>query len=336
MFLDRVVVQLKAGKGGNGTVAWRREKFLPKGGPTGGNGGFGGDVILQVNSQIYSLDWYRHKKHLRAGDGGQGGPNRRQGKRGENLVLQVPCGTLVKDPETGTVLYDLKEDKERVVLAEGGKGGLGNHFFKSPTNQAPTKWTPGKEGKEIEVELELKLLADIGLVGFPNAGKSTLLNTLGRGRARVGAYPFTTLHPNLGFLETPTYERIFLADIPGILEGASANKGLGLSFLRHIERTKLLLFLLDASCIDGRHPKDDYKVLRQELESYEASILEKPYLLLLNKVDTEESASSLEAFFQEFPEEKTRSLCISAKEGLGLDRLYQTLVDHPIFQHNQK
>ncbi len=300
MFTDRVVIQFSAGKGGNGIVAWRREKFIPKGGPSGGNGGRGGSVILQAETEIHSLDWYRHRKVLKAENGADGGPNCRQGRTGEDLILKVPCGTLVKNARTGEILHDFTQDKEKWTLCAGGRGGRGNDSFKTPTNRAPNNFTMGTEGEAAEIELELKLIADVGLVGFPNAGKSTLISTLAGLRVKVAAYPFTTLQPNLGFIELENYTRIYIADIPGIIEGASQNRGLGLEFLRHIERTKLLIFILDASGIDNRNPSDDYRVLREEIGAYNPELLERPYLVVLNKIDTEESVAHIETFCQNY------------------------------------
>ena len=254
MFIDRVTIELAAGKGGNGVVAWRREKYIPKGGPCGGNGGKGGSIILQADTQVFSLDWFRNRRILKAENGQAGGSNNRQGKNGKDLVLKVPCGTLVKDMTTGEILHDFTADKEEFVLCRGGKGGKGNDCFKSPTNQAPNYCTEGTEGGQVKVELELKLIADVGLVGFPNAGKSTLISALADVKVKIAPYPFTTLQPNLGFIQCEDYSRIYIADIPGIIEGAHQNRGLGFEFLRHIERTRLLLFVLDASGIDGRNP----------------------------------------------------------------------------------
>lgn len=323
VFIDKVVVHLTAGKGGNGVVSWRREKYIPKGGPCGGNGGVGGSVVLQSDTQIFSLDWYRNRRLLKAQNGAQGGSNSRQGKNGQDLVLKVPLGTLVKNPETNEILFDFTEDKQKFVICQGGKGGKGNETFKTPTNQAPNICTPGTEGQAIEIELELKLIADVGLVGFPNAGKSTLINNLGKGRAKIGAYPFTTLHPNLGYLETPTYTRITIADIPGIIKGASEDKGLGLEFLRHIERTKLLIFLLDASGIEGRTPEDDFNVLRGELNAYETKILSQPYLVVLNKIDEPTAEENIQAFIKKYP--KLDVMTISALNGDGLNKLKEKI-----------
>lgn len=328
MFVDRAKLKLVAGKGGNGVVAWRREKYIPKGGPYGGNGGRGADVVVVADTQISSLGWYRHRRVLKAENGVQGGANLRQGASGKTLLLKVPCGTLIKDLETGEILHDLTEDGQKVVLCQGGKGGRGNASFKTPTRQAPNFATPGREGEEAEVEFELKLIADVGLVGFPNAGKSTLVSSLTFNRVKIGAYPFTTLHPNLGFLKAAKgddayYRKILIADIPGIIEGAHENRGLGLEFLKHIERTRVLVFVLDASGIDGRTPVDDYRVLENELREYNPELLERPRFVLLNKVDTEEAAEHIAEFRKEFPAVDAR--CVSALEGEGLGEVIKDL-----------
>jgi GTPase len=325
MFVDRVLIQFSAGKGGNGVVAWRREKFIPKGGPSGGNGGKGGSIVLEANTQLPSLDWFRHRKHLKAENGGDGGGNCRQGRNGKDLILQVPCGTLVKDNRTGEVLHDFTKDGERWTLCQGGRGGRGNDSFKTPTNRAPNQCTPGTEGEQKELELELKLIADVGLVGFPNAGKSTLISSLAGLRVKVAAYPFTTLQPNLGYIELDNYTRIYIADIPGIIEGASHNRGLGLEFLRHIERTKLLIYILDASGIDGRSPEEDYRVLREEMEAYNPELLNRPFLVALNKIDTEESQVHVEHFKQKYSFAPNTLFEISAAFGMGLDLLLQEI-----------
>lgn len=325
MFVDRVVAEFMAGKGGNGVVAWRREKFIPKGGPCGGNGGIGGSIILEADDEVFSLDWFRHRRHIKAENGADGGSNNRSGRNGKDLILKVPLGTLVKNSATGDILHDFTRNKERWVLCKGGKGGRGNESFKTPTRQAPNMCTPGKPGEMHHIELELKLLADVGLVGFPNAGKSTLIASLAGLRVKVAAYPFTTLQPNLGFIELGNYRRIYIADIPGIIEGASENKGLGLEFLRHIERTKLLLYILDASGIDGRNPSHDFKVLRKELEAYNPELLNRPYLVVLNKIDTEASEEHVKQFCKDFPLPPHALLKISASYGIGLDLLVETI-----------
>lgn len=325
MFIDRVKLEILAGKGGNGVVSWMRAKYIPKGGPTGGNGGKGGSIILQADTQIFCLEWYRHKKKLQAEDGRQGGPNQQTGRNGRDLVLKVPLGTLVKDAETGDLLHDFTQDQETLALCVGGKGGRGNYSFRTPTNQAPNICTPGRPGEIKKIELELKLIADIGLVGFPNAGKSTLINALAHVRVKIAPYPFTTLHPNIGFIQKEDGSRLFIADIPGIIENAHKNRGLGLEFLRHIERTHLLLFVLDTSGIDGRTPLDDYKVLRKEIQAYNPELLERPYYILLNKIDTEESITLKEDFYRENAAERSRIFAISALTGEGLPELLEAL-----------
>lgn len=327
MFIDRVKVDLVAGKGGNGVVAWRREKYIPKGGPCGGNGGKGGSIILEADTQVFSLEWFRNRRLLKAENGAAGGANNRQGRSGADLILKVPCGTLVKDLD-GEVLFDFTQDKQRLTLCRGGRGGRGNDSFKSPTNRAPNKCTPGSEGESRQVELELKLIADVGLIGYPNAGKSTLITALADVKVKIAPYPFTTLHPNIGFIETDDYRRIFIADIPGIIEGAHQNRGLGLEFLRHIERTTLLIFVLDASGIDGRTPSDDFKVLRHELKQFNAELLKKPSLIVLNKIDAEESSELIKQFYKTFPREKKKTLEISALNGEGIPNLLDQIIEY--------
>lgn len=330
MFIDRVIVDLAAGKGGNGVVAWRREKYIPKGGPCGGNGGKGGSVILIADAEVFSLQWFRNRRIMKADNGGQGGSNLRSGKNGQDLVLKVPCGTLLKDAETGEIIHDFTQDKEKFVLCKGGRGGLGNDHFKSPTNRAPNICTEGKPGQARKVELELKLIADVGLVGFPNAGKSTLISELAHVKVKIAPYPFTTLQPNIGFIQFDNFTRIYIADIPGIIEGAHRNRGLGFEFLRHVERTKLLIFILDASGIDGRNPADDLEVLRREIGTYNPEMLERPFLIALNKVDSEMAQEHLKDFYQKVPKErvpKERIFEISAMRGDGLQELVEAIRD---------
>ncbi len=325
MFTDYVRITLKAGKGGNGVVSWHRAKYLPKGGPSGGNGGKGGSIFVEASAQLFCLDSFRNARFLRAQNGKDGGTNQCQGKRGENLTIHVPCGTLIKDAETGTLLSDLTEDGERILLCEGGKGGLGNAFFATPTRQTPHFATPGKMGKELSVALELKLIADVGFVGFPNAGKSTLFSHLTRSSSKIGAYPFTTLKPHISFIETKEKQRVFLADIPGIIADAHQNRGLGLDFLRHIERTKHLVFILDASGIDGRNPIDDYLTLQQELNAYNPTLLQRPFHIILNKQDAEEAQQHTEQFLSRFPEKTSHTFLLSATTGEGITPFLQAL-----------
>jgi len=318
MFIDRVTLDLIAGKGGNGVVAWRREKFIPKGGPSGGNGGKGGSITFEATPHEFSLEYYRNRRILKAENGRAGGHNKQQGRNGQDLILPIPCGTVVKDAATGEILKDFTQEGEKWIACRGGRGGRGNDSFKTPTNRAPNTWTPGSEGEVRQVELELKLIADVGLIGFPNAGKSTLIAALTHVRVRIAPYPFTTLSPNLGYLQTEEYRRIFIADIPGIIEGAHRNKGLGFEFLRHIERTKLLIYVLDAAGIDGRDPIEDFKVLQHELETYNPELLERPFLVILNKIDEEQAKENIKKFKRKF---KVPYLEISALTGAGIDKL---------------
>lgn len=325
MFTDRVVLQLSAGKGGNGLVAWRREKYIPKGGPSGGNGGKGGDVVFVADEQIPSLDWYRNRRILKAENGMGGGVNLQQGRQGKDIELIVPCGTLIKDSVTGEVLCDMTEKGQRWVACKGGRGGRGNNSFKTPSRQAPNFATPGTEGESATVELELKLIADVGLVGFPNAGKSTLINALTDVRVKIAPYPFTTLHPNLGYIQCEDYSRIFMADIPGIIEGAHHNRGLGFEFLRHIERTSLLVIVVDASGIDGRNPIDDLAVVKQELRFYNTDLDQRPFLVALNKMDTEEALVHADEFKAKYPYPPETLFEVSAQQGVGLEKLVEAI-----------
>lgn len=325
MFTDCVRLKLRAGKGGNGVVAWCREKFIPKGGPSGGNGGPGGCVYLQSDPNVFSLDAFRNKKLLYAENGGLGGSNNKNGKRGQDLVIKIPCGTLVKNVHTQAILHDFGETPETVLICNGGKGGLGNDFFKTPTNQAPNKSTPGKPGEELDIELELKLIADVGFVGFPNAGKSTLLNTLACTKVKTANYPFTTLQPNLSYIQFEDYSRIYVADIPGIIKDAHLNKGLGLSFLRHIERTHVLVFVIDSSPIEREDPVTDFLTLREELKAYSPDLLEKPFLVALNKADKEEAQEGIEAFKKHYPFPQETLFVISSKTSQGIESLKEAV-----------
>lgn len=325
MFIDSVKLKLAAGAGGNGIVAWRREKCIPKGGPYGGNGGKGGNVLIKSSPDVYSLEAYRNRRHLSAQNGRLGGVNRRAGRSGTNLTLKVPLGTLIKDTETNEVLFDFGSTPTQWMICAGGRGGLGNACFKSARNQAPNKSTPGLEGEMRSVEFELKLIADIGLIGMPNAGKSTFMEAVTHTKVNIGAYPFTTLFPNLSFIQCEDYRRLLIADIPGIIQGAHNNKGLGHAFLRHIERTNTLLFVIDISGIEGRNPLDDFFMLRSELESYDPALLKKPFLVALNKIDTEEAKQHLSTFKEAYPYPKETLFTISTKEKQGLTPLITAL-----------
>jgi GTP-binding protein len=281
-FIDQAIVYVKAGNGGNGVISFRREKFVPKGGPDGGNGGHGGSVHIRADRQLGTLLDFKYKRHYRAGNGEHGRGKKQTGKNGNDVVLKVPCGTLVKDGHNGHVLADLVNHGEEIIAAGGGKGGKGNAEFATATNQAPRIAEPGIPGEERELLLELKLLADVGLVGFPNVGKSTLIATVSAARPKIADYPFTTLTPNLGIVRYAEGKSFTLADMPGLIKGAHEGKGLGIQFLRHIERTKVLVFLIE--CV-SEDPERDYEILLHELASYSAELARKPKLVALTKID---------------------------------------------------
>lgn len=321
MFVDRVTVECHAGKGGNGVIAWRREKYIPKGGPTGGDGGKGGSIIFEGDENEGSLERFVNHRIAKAENGVQGAGAHKQGRNGENLILKVPCGTLIKDAETQELIYDITSHKERFILCRGGKGGRGNYGFRTSTNRAPNICTPGAPGEERTVELELKLIADVGLVGFPNAGKSTLLSTLANRRVKIGSYPFTTLHPNIGQIQNESGDPIVMADIPGIIEGAHRDRGLGLEFLRHIERTKVLVFVVDISGFEGRSGLEDFMILQKELKAYDPDLLSRPFVIALNKVDIEGANEPAEEFLKRFKRYKNNTFLISSQTGTGCDAL---------------
>jgi GTP-binding protein len=335
MFVDTVTLTLAAGKGGNGVVAWRREKYIPKGGPVGGNGGRGGSIIFETDVQIHSLEAFRNARKICAENGHAGGGNLQQGRTGKDLTLKIPPGTIIKDTKTGEILKDFTVSGERWALCKGGQGGKGNHCFKSPTHQAPNICTPGTEGEVKDIELELKLIADVGFIGMPNAGKSTLMSEITHVPVKIAAYPFTTLFPNLGYVQyEDDFSRVLIADIPGIIKGAHQNRGLGIAFLKHIERTSVLVFVIDASGIEERDPWEDFKVLRDELGAYKEEMLDKPFVVALNKADVEESELYIESFQKYYPYPKNTLFPISAKNGDGLAQLLEAI--RPLAQASGK
>jgi len=325
MFTDHARIKFIAGRGGNGTIAWRREKYIPKGGPYGGNGGRGASIIIKADSQLYSLDAFRNKSQIIAPHGKQGETNNRQGASGKDLILKVPCGTLIRDRESKTLLSDLTEDGETFLLCQGGNGGRGNTFYRTATNQAPAKCSPGLPGETKEIELELKLIADVGFVGFPNAGKSTLLEALAPIDVKTAAYPFTTLRPNISYVEFDDFSRIYLADIPGIIADAHTDRGLGLEFLKHIERCSVLVFVIDMAGTDGRDPFQDFLTLRKEIEYYSPAILQKPFLVALNKTDKEEAKKALISFKEQHTSDRSALIEISALEKKGTPVLLEKI-----------
>jgi GTPase len=281
-FVDSATISIQAGDGGRGCVSFRREKFVPKGGPDGGDGGRGGHIYLRANKQLATLLDFRYRKQYLATRGAHGQGSRKTGKDGGDIVIEIPCGTLVKNAQTRELIADLTEDGEEMLVARGGKGGRGNQHFATPTRQAPRYAEPGLKGEVFELEMELKLMADVGLVGFPNAGKSTLISVLSAAKPKIADYPFTTLVPNLGIVRYEEYKSFVMADIPGIIEGAAEGKGLGLQFLRHIERTKILVVLVAADAADIAL---EYQTLVQELEKFDSSLLLKPRIAVITKMD---------------------------------------------------
>ncbi len=324
-FVDRVKIFVKGGRGGNGAVAFLREKYRPRGGPAGGDGGKGGDVVLVATSSKHTLLDFKYQRHFRAGNGEHGKGKNQKGRDGEDLIVLVPVGTVVIDALTGEIICDLVEDGQRCVVARGGRGGRGNARFATPTNQAPRYAEPGEEGEERWIILELKLVADVGIVGLPNAGKSTLLSRLTRAKPKVADYPFTTLSPNLGVMELDEERRLVLADIPGLIENAHKGAGLGHEFLRHIERTKVLLHLIDVSDNAPEEPLKAFGLVNRELELYSKELASKPQLVVANKIDSLSRREKLSELKRNFREMGYPFIAVSALTGEGLDKLKETL-----------
>lgn len=296
MFLDTAKISVKGGRGGDGMVAFRREKYVPDGGPWGGDGGRGGNVIFVVDEGLRTLMDFRYNRKFKAKDGEKGMTKGMHGKGAQDLYVKVPQGTTVRDAETGKVLVDLIENGQEFVAAHGGRGGRGNIRFATPRNPAPEIAENGEPGEERQLELELKILADVGLVGFPSVGKSTLLSVVSAAKPKIGAYHFTTIVPNIGMVRTKSGESFVMADLPGLIEGASQGVGLGTQFLRHIERTRVILHVIDMSASEGRNPYEDYQTINNELESYNLRLMERPQIIVANKMDMPESAEHLKNF----------------------------------------
>jgi GTPase len=325
LFIDYAKIRIKSGNGGDGAVSFRREKFVPKGGPDGGDGGRGGNIIAQGDTNINTLLDYRYHKLFKAANGIAGAGARKTGHSGEDLILRLPLGTeifQIKEDGSKVKLADVTDPEEKIVLAKGGRGGKGNSNFATPTNQAPRHATPGKRTEEIELEMVLKLMADVGLVGFPNAGKSTLLSVLSAARPKIADYEFTTLEPMLGVVRVSDYQHFVMADIPGIIEGAHIGKGLGHQFLRHIQRTSILLYLIDIACED---PLESYRTLKAELYLYDSFLEKKPFNIVLSKIDTipederEDRIAEIASIFKDTTSQKV--LAISSVSNIGLDAL---------------
>ncbi|HET8786370.1 MAG TPA: GTPase ObgE [Candidatus Limnocylindrales bacterium] len=324
MFLDRVKIWVRAGDGGDGAATFRKEAHVPRGGPDGGDGGRGGSVYLRVDPGQTTLRDFQYKHHFKAEPGGRGERARRHGKAGEDLILDVPPGTAVFDDASGALLADLVASGQQALVARGGRGGLGNTHFKTATHQAPRHAQKGEPGEERWLRLELRLIADIGLVGLPNAGKSTLLAAITAAQPKIADYPFTTLEPNLGVMELDDERRATIADVPGLIEGASSGAGLGHAFLRHVERTRVLVHVVDGS---SRDPEWDYGVIRDELRAHDPALLEKPMLVAFNKIDLPAAREAWPAFGRARAAEGTAVVAISAATGEGLDTFRAHLAD---------
>lgn len=321
MFLDRVKIHVKAGDGGNGVTAFRREKFVPRGGPSGGDGGVGGSVFIESDEGLNTLLHLRYNPEHKAERGRHGEGSNRSGKDGEHTTVRVPVGTQIFDADSGELLFDFVEAGQKFLVAKGGKGGWGNAHFATPTKQAPKYHYDGRPGEERNLQLELKLIADVGLVGFPNAGKSTLISVISAAKPKIADYPFTTLEPNLGVVDMGEYRTFVVADIPGLIEGASNGAGLGDRFLRHVERTKLILHLVDVSSFSGRDPVEDYEIINRELAAYDESLAKRPQIVVATKIDALDDQERLESLKKRAKADKRAFFAISAVANMGVSEL---------------
>lgn len=339
MFADHAKIFIKSGKGGDGHVSFRRELFVPDGGPDGGDGGKGGDIIFEVDKGMNTLYNFRHVRNYKAGCGEEGGKKNKHGKNGEDLIIKVPEGTVIKEFETGKVIADMSGENTRQVVLKGGRGGKGNQHYATATMQAPKYAQPGKESQELYVTLELKVIADVGLVGFPNVGKSTFLSRVTNARPKIANYHFTTLNPNLGVVDLEGTPGFVIADIPGLIEGAADGVGLGHDFLRHIERTKVIIHMVDAAGVEGRDPVEDINAINHELEKYNSDLLKKPQIIAANKIDAiyGETNEVIDKIREAFADKGIEVFPISAVSGSGLKELLykvsnilSTIDDKPI------
>jgi GTP-binding protein len=324
MFIDEVIIELNAGRGGNGCMAFRREKYVEMGGPFGGNGGHGGNIIFEVDEGLNTLIDLRYKKLYKAPQGEHGQGKAMNGKNAEDLIVKVPIGTVITDADTNLIIGDLTKKGDRVVAAYGGRGGRGNMAFATRNNPAPAFCENGEPGEEKKVKVELKLLADVGLVGLPSVGKSTFISKVSAAKPKIAAYHFTTLTPNLGVVKTKDGRSFVVADLPGLIEGASLGEGLGDKFLKHIERTRVIAHIIDMSAFEGRDPVEDYKIINKELENFNKKIMDKPQIVIANKMDMESSKENLERFKKEV---NCEVYPISAETGEGLDKVLIKLAD---------
>lgn len=330
MFIDEVKIYVRSGDGGNGLVAFRREKYVPKGGPAGGDGGKGANVIFKVDEGLRTFMDYRYQKRFIAPNGENGMSKGMHGRKSKDLYLIVPPGTVIKDTDTGEILGDLTQHEQEVIVARGGRGGRGNTRFATPSNPAPEIAENGEPGEERNLTLELKLMADVGLVGFPSVGKSTLLSIVSKAKPKIADYHFTTLVPNLGVVETKDHKSFVMADLPGLIEGASQGVGLGHQFLRHIERTKVIVHIIDMSAVDGRNPYEDYKIINKELEEYNMRLLERPQVVVANKMDIPEAKENLRKFKEDLianGEENVDVIELSSFTRTNIDNLLYKISD---------
>ena len=321
-FVETAGADILAGCGGNGCASFRREKYVPFGGPDGGDGGRGGHIILLADANVDSLIALYYQPRQHAEDGGKGKGKRQHGGNGKDLILKVPCGTVARDETTGEILGDLITPGEQLMVARGGKGGLGNCHWKTSTHQAPVECTKGEAGEQRRLRLDLKIVADVGLIGFPNAGKSTLLTAISHAHPKIAAYPFTTLQPVIGTIQYDTFTRLKLVDIPGLIKGAHTGAGLGHTFLRHVERTRGLVYVIDMAGSDGRHPADDYATLRDELNHYNPALLQRPALIVANKMDLDPALENLPEFIAQTGQ---KPLLVSGLTRRGTDELTRAL-----------
>lgn len=321
MFIDRARIFVKAGNGGNGLVSFRREKYIPNGGPDGGDGGSGGSIIFKVDENIRTLIDFRYKKQYKAEHGEKGGASNCTGKSGQDLIIKVPPGTVIIDEEKDRIIADLINHDQTKVIAKGGKGGKGNQHFATPTRQIPNFARAGDDGEELWIKLELKMIADVGLIGFPNVGKSTILSMVSAAKPKIADYHFTTLEPNLGVVRVSDKESFVIADIPGLIEGAHQGVGLGHEFLRHIERTRLLVHVIDISGVEGRNPIEDFEIINNELKSYSEKLADKPQIVVGNKADIDSSMNYLDEFKEEMKKRNIEVYTISAATNKGLKEL---------------
>ena len=324
-FIDEAIITVESGSGGRGCVSFRREKHVPRGGPNGGDGGKGGDVILKSTSRRRTLFPFQLKRQFKAKKGAHGQGKQKTGRNGQDLIIEIPPGTLVKDADTSEVLKDFTAADESYIVVHGGKGGLGNARFKTSTNRTPRYAQPGEDGQNCRLKLELKLLADVGIIGLPNAGKSTLISKISSATPKIGSYPFTTLTPTLGVVETSWSEPFVVADIPGLIEGAHQGVGLGTQFLRHIERTRILIHLIDAGIIDREHPLDPFKTVNRELKSFNPQLTQKPQIVVLNKMDLPGAQETADAFMAALDAEPV--ILISAIKQKGVKKLISRILE---------